>query len=107
MPEVFDHGKVDAVARRFRTRATAAVAAGLAVACAALMAGPALADQVRDQQWGLGPLHVRTAWESTKGSGGTVPVRAPPFPHAQPTLPRSVPPRPHYPPPRPTPARRP
>jgi subtilase family protein len=74
MPEVFDHGKVDAVARRFRRRATAAVAAGLAVACAALMAGPAFADQVRDQEWWLGTLHVRTAWESSKGSGVTVAV---------------------------------
>ncbi|HEY4850721.1 MAG TPA: S8 family serine peptidase [Streptosporangiaceae bacterium] len=71
---MFDHGKVDAVARRFRRRATAAVAAGLAVACAALTAGPALADQVRDQQWWLGALHVRTAWESSKGSGVTVAV---------------------------------
>jgi Subtilase family/Pentapeptide repeats (8 copies) len=74
MPGVFDHGKVDAVARRFSRRATAAVAAGLAVACAALTAAPALADQVRDQEWWLSALHVSTAWESSKGAGVTVAV---------------------------------
>ena len=96
MPEVFDHGKVDAVARRFRRRATAAVAAGLAVACAALMAGPALADQVRDQQWWLGALHVRTAWESSKGSGVTVAVLDTGVAPAQPDLAGSVTTGPDY-----------
>jgi hypothetical protein len=96
MPGVFDHGKVDAVARRFRRRATAAVAAGLAVACAALTAGPALADQVRDQEWWLGALHVRTAWESSKGSGVTVAVLDTGVAPAQPDLAGSVTTGPDY-----------
>jgi len=96
MPEVFDHGKVDAVARRFRRRATAVVAAGLAVACAALTAGPALADQVRDQEWWLGALHVRTAWESSKGSGVTVAVLDTGVAPAQPDLAGSVTTGPDY-----------
>ncbi len=90
MPEVFDHGKVDAVAWRFRRRATAVVAAGLAVACAALTAGSAMADQVRDQEWWLGALHVRTAWESSKGSGVTVAVLDTGVAPAQPDLAGSV-----------------
>jgi len=62
------------VARRFPRRATAAVAAGCAVACVALAAAPAFADQVRNQEWWLAALHVTTAWESSKGSGVTVAV---------------------------------
>jgi len=62
------------VARRFPRRATAAVAAGCAVACVALAATPAFADQVRNQEWWLAALHVTTAWESSKGSGVTVAV---------------------------------
>jgi subtilisin family serine protease len=71
---VVDHEKVDAAVRRLPRRATAATAAGLAVACVVLTAAPAVADQVRSQEWWLRALHVTTAQESSKGSGVTVAV---------------------------------
>jgi hypothetical protein len=37
-------------------------------------ASPAVADQVRQEEWWLSALHVTTAWESSKGSGVTVAV---------------------------------
>jgi subtilisin family serine protease len=50
--------------------ATAAI--GLAVAWTAVGSVPALADQVRHQEWWLARLHVTQAWEHTKGAGVTV-----------------------------------
>ncbi len=62
------------MAQRLRGRAMAAVAAGLAAACVAVTAGPALADSVRNQEWWLTGLHVTKAWDSSKGAGVTVAV---------------------------------
>jgi hypothetical protein len=50
----------------------AAAAIGLAVAWTALGSVPALADQVRHQEWWLAKLHVTRAWHATRGSGVTV-----------------------------------
>lgn len=62
------------MAQRIPRRAAAAAAAGLALACVALTAAPALADQVRNQEWWLSTLHVTKAWQSSRGSGVTVAV---------------------------------
>jgi Subtilase family len=78
------------VARRLPRRATAAVAAGLAVVCVALTAGPAVADQIRGAEWWLSALHVTTAWESSKGSGVTVAVLGTGVDATQPDLVGSV-----------------
>jgi hypothetical protein len=50
--------------------ATAAV--GLAVAWNALSGAPAMADQVRHQEWWLANLHVTQAWRASKGAGVTI-----------------------------------
>ncbi|MGO9216199.1 MAG: S8 family serine peptidase [Streptosporangiaceae bacterium] len=62
------------MAQRLRSRATAAVAAGLAAACIGVAAAPAFADTVRDQEWWLTSLHVTQAWLSSRGTGVTVAV---------------------------------
>ncbi|HUY51939.1 MAG TPA: S8 family serine peptidase [Streptosporangiaceae bacterium] len=62
------------MAQRLRGRATAAVAAGLAVACIAVAAGPAFAETVRNEEWWLNSLHVTKAWLSSRGAGVTVAV---------------------------------
>ncbi|MFI6643230.1 type VII secretion-associated serine protease mycosin [Streptomyces sp. NPDC050504] len=51
----------------------------IAAACAAALAvlpaaGPAHADSIRDQQWGLDAMRTREAWDTTKGQGITVAV---------------------------------
>ena len=91
-----DHEKVDAAARRLPRRATAAAAAGLAVACVVLTAAPAVADQVRSQEWWLSALHVTTAQESSKGSGVTVAVLDTGVDPTQPDLAGSVTTGPDY-----------
>ena len=62
------------MAQRLRSRATAAVAAGLAAACLGVAAAPAFADTVRNQEWWLTSLHVTKAWLSSRGAGVTVAV---------------------------------
>ena len=62
------------MAQRLRSRATAAVAAGLAATCIGLAAAPAFADTVRNQEWWLTSLHVTKAWLSSRGAGVTVAV---------------------------------
>ena len=47
---------------------------GALAAGSALNSAPALADQVRSQEWWLQTLHVTQAWQSTRGSGVTVAV---------------------------------
>jgi hypothetical protein len=49
-----------------------AIAASLAFIAAA--SSPALADQVRRNEWWLRALHVTNAWETTRGSGVTIAV---------------------------------
>ncbi|MFB7916904.1 type VII secretion-associated serine protease mycosin [Streptomyces sp. NPDC056061] len=60
------------MSRRVRRRALGAVCA--ATALALLPAGPARADALRDQQWGLDALHTERAWQTTRGKGVTVAV---------------------------------
>jgi subtilisin family serine protease len=62
------------MAQRLRSRATAAVAAGLAATCLGVAAAPAFADTVRNQEWWLNSLHVTNAWLSSRGAGVTVAV---------------------------------
>jgi subtilisin family serine protease len=62
------------MAQRLRSRATAAVAAGLAAICLGVAAAPAFADTVRNQEWWLTSLHVTKAWLSSRGAGVTVAV---------------------------------
>ncbi|MGH3750517.1 MAG: type VII secretion-associated serine protease mycosin, partial [Micromonosporaceae bacterium] len=48
---------------------------GVATACALLVApAPAQADNVRDKQWHLNELRVRTAWHESTGKGVVVAV---------------------------------
>jgi subtilisin family serine protease len=62
----------DGVSVRFARPAMATAAIGLAVAWTALGSVPALADQVRQQEWWLARLHVTQAWQTTRGEGVTV-----------------------------------
>ncbi len=62
------------MAQRLRSRATAAVAAGLAATCIGVAAAPAFADTVRNEEWWLTSLHVTKAWLSSRGAGVTVAV---------------------------------
>jgi Subtilase family len=62
------------MAQRLRSRATAAVAAGLAATCIGVAAAPAFADTVRNEEWWLTSLHVTKAWLSSRGTGVTVAV---------------------------------
>jgi hypothetical protein len=62
------------MAQRLRSRAAAAVAAGLAATCIGVAAGPAFADTVRNQEWWLASLHVTKAWLSSRGTGIKVAV---------------------------------
>jgi hypothetical protein len=60
--------------QRLRSRATAAVAAGLIATCLGVAATPAFADTVRNQEWWLTSLHVTKAWLSSRGAGVKVAV---------------------------------
>ncbi|HZC64503.1 MAG TPA: S8 family serine peptidase [Streptosporangiaceae bacterium] len=62
------------MAQRLRSRATAAIAAGMAATCIGVAAAPAFADTVRNQEWWLTSLHVTKAWLSSRGAGVTVAV---------------------------------
>ena len=62
------------MAQRLRSRATAAVAAGLTATCIGVAAAPAFADTVRNQEWWLTSLHVTKAWLSSRGAGVKVAV---------------------------------
>jgi hypothetical protein len=57
---------------RLKRPAMATAAVGLAVAWTALSSAPAMADQVRLQEWWLGNLHITQAWQTTKGAGVTI-----------------------------------
>ena len=50
------------------------MAVGLSLAFIAAASSPALADQVRRNEWWLRTLHVTNAWETTRGSGVTIAV---------------------------------
>src|SRR6266545_5727733 len=78
------------MAQRLRSRATAAVAAGLAATCIGVAAAPAFADTVRNQEWWLTSLHVTKAWLSSRGTGVKVAVLDTGVDPAQPDLAGSV-----------------
>jgi hypothetical protein len=50
------------------------MAVGLSLAFIAMASSPALADQVRRNEWWLRTLQVTNAWETTRGSGVTIAV---------------------------------
>jgi hypothetical protein len=60
------------VSLRFPRPVIVTAAIGLAVAWAVLGSVPALADQVRQDEWWLGALHVTQAQQTTQGAGVTV-----------------------------------
>ncbi|HWG64542.1 MAG TPA: S8 family serine peptidase [Streptosporangiaceae bacterium] len=62
------------LARSVRSRLIPAAAAALALTTAVLSTAPALADQVRNNEWWLASLHVTKAWMSSQGAGVTVAV---------------------------------
>jgi subtilisin family serine protease len=72
MPGVTPTEGKDGVSLRFARPAVATAAIGLAFAWTALGSVPALADQVRQQEWWLAKLHVTQAWQTTRGAGVTV-----------------------------------
>ncbi len=90
MPGVTPTEGKNGVPLRFPRPVMATAAIGLAVAWTALGSVPALADQVRDQEWWLARLHVTQAWQSTKGSGVTVALLDTGVDPAQPDLSGSV-----------------
>ena len=75
---------------RFPRPVMATAAIGLAVAWAALGSVPALADQVRNQEWWLAKLNVTQAWHTARGSGVTVALLDTGVYPAQPDLSGSV-----------------
>jgi type VII secretion-associated serine protease mycosin len=59
---------------RFRPALLATLVAALAAVGAGLVATPARADWVRNDQWQLGALNVFAAWQQATGNGTTVAV---------------------------------
>jgi subtilase family protein len=59
---------------RFPRPVMPVIATGLAAVWVVAAGAPAFADQVRAQEWWLGTLHVRQAWQASRGTGITVAV---------------------------------
>ncbi len=59
---------------RFPRPVVPVIATGLAALWVAVASTPALADQVRQQEWWLGKLNVTQAWQGSKGHGVLVAV---------------------------------
>jgi subtilisin family serine protease len=81
---------MDGVALRFPRPVILTAAIGLALAWTAVGSVPALADQVRQQQWWLGTLHVTQAQRISTGSGVTIALLDTGVDSAQPDLTGSV-----------------
>ncbi|MEU7411781.1 type VII secretion-associated serine protease mycosin [Streptomyces sp. NPDC042638] len=60
--------------RGYRAGAPAAAVSLLLAGSLALLPSTAHADGLRGQQWGLSALHLKEAWQTTKGQGVTVAV---------------------------------
>jgi Subtilase family len=71
---VLTMGGKDGVPLRFSRPAAVLVAAATAAVTAILLAVPASADQVRQEEWWLSALNVTSAWTASQGSGVTVAV---------------------------------
>jgi subtilisin family serine protease len=67
-------GGKDGVPLRFPRPVAALVATATAAVTVGLVAAPANADQVRQQEWWLSALSVTSAWTASQGSGVTVAV---------------------------------
>ena len=78
------------MALRFPRPVIVTAAIALAVAWTALGSIPALADQVRQQQWWLGALHITQAQQTSNGSGVTVALLDTGVDPAQPDIAGSV-----------------
>jgi subtilisin family serine protease len=63
---------MDGVSLRFPRPVIVTAAIGVAVAWAALGSVPALADQVRQNEWWLAALHITQAQKTTEGAGVTI-----------------------------------
>jgi hypothetical protein len=81
---------------RFPRPVIPVIAAGMAAVWVAASSAPALADQVRQQEFWLSQLSVSQAWQATQGSGVTVAVLSDGVDTQQPDLGGSVTTGPDY-----------
>jgi len=71
---VLTMGGKDGVPLRFPRPVAALVATGTAAMTVGLLAAPASADQIRQQEWWLSGLSVTNCWTASQGAGATVAV---------------------------------